>query len=63
MIRDGITYKELANGRLKAMFTAAGSKVKHGRDSSYKHYACRCNPCTQAHREKITAQRAHRATV
>ena len=33
---------------------------KHGRDSTYVSYGCRCDECTQAHRQKAAEYRERR---
>jgi hypothetical protein len=31
---------------------------KHGKDATYANWACRCLPCTEAHRSRVAADRS-----
>lgn len=46
--------------RERAKDPAAADRAGHGSPSTYKNYACRCEPCTTAHTAYLAAGRARR---
>lgn len=46
--------------RERAKDPSAADRAGHGNPSTYKNYACRCEPCTTAHTAYLAAGRARR---